>query len=140
HHVLLGPEPHVFEAADGQCAATAASLLDAAIEQAAVKRFNKVLRRLDGCKTLDSLRPKVFADAPAAFDTLRKHAAEQSFKQVHTITRIPLPGDQCQPPGVCYHSGDCMHSGPLIMTIKRMRPALLVAASAMLVLTGCQNL
>lgn len=94
HHVLLGPEPHAFEAADGQCAATAASLLDAAIEQAAVKRFNKVLRRLDGCKTLDSLRPKVFADGPAAFDSFRKHAAEQSFKQVHTITRIPLPGDQ----------------------------------------------
>lgn len=94
HHVLLGPEPHVFETADGQCAATAASLLDAAIEQAAVKRFNKVLRRLDGCKTLDSLRPKVFADGPAAFDSFRKHAAEQSFKQVHTITRIPLPGDQ----------------------------------------------
>lgn len=94
HHVLLGQEPHTFEAADGQCEATAASLLDAATEQAAVKRFNKVLKRLDGCKTLTSLSPRVYADGPAAFDSFRKHAEERAFKQVHTITRIPLPGGQ----------------------------------------------
>jgi len=94
HHVLLGTEPLTFEAADGQCEATAASLLDAAIEQAAVKRFNKVLKRLDGCKTLDSLRPRVFAEGQEAFDSFRKYAGERAFRQVHTVTRIPLPGGQ----------------------------------------------
>jgi hypothetical protein len=88
HHVLVSPEPQPFSASSGQCAAPAASL-DVDAQHKALKRFNKVLGRIDGCKRLDNLTPKVFANSQAAFDSYAKLSSQRSFKVVHPINRLP---------------------------------------------------
>ena len=90
HHVLVSPEPREFEADSEQCDATINQLLDIDKQAAALKRLNKVLGRIDGCKRLDQLQPKVFSSGTEAFDSYQRMAAERAFKVVHTSN--PLPG------------------------------------------------
>ena len=91
HHVLVSPEPQTFDAAGGQCDSVINQKLDIDAQGQALKRFNKVLGRIDGCKRLDQLRPKVFANGTEAFDSYQRMAAERSFKVVHPINRLPEP-------------------------------------------------
>ncbi|MBQ0752853.1 MAG: hypothetical protein KBT87_01740 [Gammaproteobacteria bacterium] len=88
HHVLVSPEPQRFTASSDQCAAPTESLnVDA--QHKALKRFNKVLGRIDGCKRLDNLTPKVFADSQTAHESYAKLSSQRSFKVVHPINRLP---------------------------------------------------
>lgn len=88
HHVLVSPQPQPFSAPSGQCAASEESL-DVDAQHKVLKRFNKVLGRIDGCKRLDNLTPKVFADSRAAHESYSKLSSERSFKVVHPINRLP---------------------------------------------------
>lgn len=88
HHVLVSPEPQRFTGSSEQCAAPVESLsLDA--QHKALKRFNKVLGRIEGCKRLDNLTPKVFADSQTAHESYTKLSSQRSFKVVHPINRLP---------------------------------------------------
>lgn len=88
HHVLVSPEPQRFTAPSDQCTAPAESL-NVDTQHKALKRFNKVLGRIDGCKRLDNLTPKVFADGQAAHESYAKLSSQRSFKVVHPISRLP---------------------------------------------------
>lgn len=90
HHVLLSAAPGTFEVGDGeQCETAAGARLDVDSQAQALKRFNKTLKRLDGCRTLDLLEPQVFSDGEEAFHSFRKLNEPRPFKEVHTITRLP---------------------------------------------------
>lgn len=91
HHVLVSPEPREFNADGGQCDATISQQLDIDKQSEALKRFNKVLGRIDGCKRLDQLQPKVFSSGTEAFDSYQRIAADRAFKVVHPINRLPGP-------------------------------------------------
>ncbi|MDF1779779.1 MAG: hypothetical protein P1U67_00640 [Alcanivoracaceae bacterium] len=91
HHVLVSPEPKSFNAPSGQCDSAMNQQINIDDMGKALKRFNKVLGRIDGCKRLDSLTPRVFADSDDAFQSYNKMAAERSFKVVHPINRLPEP-------------------------------------------------
>lgn len=89
HHVLLSPQPTAFESPPDQCDTTLVQQLSVDTSHKALKRFNKVLGRIKGCKRLDSLAPKVFSDGKAAFESYNKLASERAFKVLHPVKRLP---------------------------------------------------
>jgi len=91
HHVLVSPGPREFAAEGGQCNAVIDAQLDIDQRGKALKRFNKVLGKIDGCKRLDQLQPRVFTSGSDAFDSYQRTAAERAFKKVHPIDRLPGP-------------------------------------------------
>ena len=91
HHVLVSPAPKEFGIEGGQCDAAIEQQLDIDQRDLALKRFNKVLGRIDGCKRLDQLQPKVFSNGNEAFESFQRMAAERTFKVVHPISRLPGP-------------------------------------------------
>ena len=91
-HVLVSAAPREFDAAAGQCNSTAVEEhLDSDQKDKALKRFNKVLGHIDGCKRLSSLTPKVFSNGQDAYDSFHKLATERDFKKVHPVKRMPGP-------------------------------------------------
>lgn len=90
HHVLLSSRPYdAGEAEAGQCPALVESQIDDEHRERVLKRFNKVLRRLDGCEQVESLTPRVFEDGVSATEEWRRLHQERNFKLPHIIRRLP---------------------------------------------------
>ena len=90
HHVLVSSRTYnAGTAGAGQCAAHVEQSLDEAHREAVLKRFNKVLRKLDGCAELSSLSPDVFADGASASEEWQRLQKARTFKQTHIIKRLP---------------------------------------------------
>ena len=90
HHVLLSRQAYDAGAAEpGQCPAIVASQLDDEHRARVLKRFNKVLGKLDGCAKLSDLAPRVFADGASATAEWRRLQTERTFKETHIIKRLP---------------------------------------------------
>lgn len=91
HHVLLSRSPREFQATSGQCELTIEERLGIDERGAALKRFNRILGRIEGCARLADLKPLVFTDGPEAFESYEKLLTERSFKVVHDVGRLPGP-------------------------------------------------
>ena len=90
HHVLLSSRAYDAGPAEaGQCPALVSDSLDEAHREEVLKRFNKVLRKLDGCAEATTLNPRVFPDGASATAEWRRLQTERTFKQTHIIKRLP---------------------------------------------------
>lgn len=90
HHVLVSGGPYdAGQAESGQCPDRVQAQLDAEHRASVLKRFNKALGKLDGCRTLDQLEPRVFADGTTATEDWRRLQGERKFKQIHRIRKLP---------------------------------------------------
>ena len=89
HHVLVSRGVYTRQPAAGaQCDVEGLALSTDHLA-AVLKRFNRTLKKIDGCATLDSLTPRTFADAAEASSAWRRLQKERAFKQVHEIRRLP---------------------------------------------------
>lgn len=89
HHVLVSGGVYARELAGGaQCNAEGLGLSADHLGDV-LKRFNRTLKKIDGCKQLDSLTPDTFSDATRASQEWRRLQKTRAFKQVHEIRRLP---------------------------------------------------
>lgn len=90
HHVLLSEQRFSFQASDAaQCPAELDAGLTIDHRGKVLRAFNNRLKKLPGCKQLDSLAPRVFADDAEAFQEWQRLAGERNFKRLHLIRRLP---------------------------------------------------
>ncbi|MFN3712457.1 MAG: hypothetical protein ACK4SX_02240 [Alcanivoracaceae bacterium] len=89
HHVLLSDQRFRFQASgEGQCAAELESSLTIDQRGHALRTFNRQLRKLPGCRQLETLSPRVFEDEAEAVSEWQRLAAERNFKRLHLIRRL----------------------------------------------------
>ncbi|MCK5875487.1 MAG: hypothetical protein KAG82_12400 [Alcanivoracaceae bacterium] len=90
HHVLLSEQRHQFQASSAaQCPAELEASLTIDERGKALNAFNKRLKKLPGCKLLETLSPRVFSDEGEAVSEWQRLAGERNFKQLHLIRRLP---------------------------------------------------
>jgi|GEM_PF-2017961 hypothetical protein len=90
HHVLLSEQRYRFQASSAaQCPAELEASLTIDQRGKVLKAFNRQLKKLSGCKLLETLSPRVFSDEGAAVDEWQRLAGERNFKQLHLIRRLP---------------------------------------------------
>jgi hypothetical protein len=91
HHVLLSGKQFRFSlSGTQQCDASALDSHLTKQQQAQVlKLFNRRLKKLSGCKQLDSLTPRFFTDEGEIQKEWQRLAGERSFKSLHLIEKLP---------------------------------------------------
>ncbi|MCC1495747.1 hypothetical protein [Alcanivorax sp. 1008] len=90
HHVLLSEQRFSFEAGDpAQCPAELDEHLTIDQRGKVLRAFNKRLKKLPGCRQLETLTPEVFADEGEASEEWQRLATERNFKSLHLIRRLP---------------------------------------------------
>lgn len=90
HHVLLSEQRYRFQASSAaQCPTELEASLTIDQRGKALKAFNKQLKKLPGCKLLETLSPRVFSDEGEAVSEWQRLAGERNFKQLHLIRRLP---------------------------------------------------
>jgi hypothetical protein len=89
HHVLLSDQRYRFQASgEGQCLVELENSLSIDQRGHVLRTFNRQLRRLPGCRELETLSPRVFDDEAAALAEWQRLAAERNFKRLHLIRRL----------------------------------------------------
>lgn len=89
HHVLVSAGVYSRQLAEGaQCSAEGLALSADHLGDV-LKRFNRTLKKIDGCRQLDTLSPQTFSDATQASQAWRRLQKARAFKQVHEIRRLP---------------------------------------------------
>lgn len=92
HHVLLSEQRFSIPVdTASQCPAALEQLAEPDHLGKVLKRFNKTLKKLRGCRRLDQLSPTRFDSAAAASAEWQRLAREQDFKTLHLIKRLPEP-------------------------------------------------
>lgn len=90
HHVLLSEQRYTFQASSpAQCPTELEASLTIDQRGKALKAFNKQLKKLPGCKLLETLSPRVFSDEGESVSEWQRLAGERNFKQLHLIRRLP---------------------------------------------------
>jgi hypothetical protein len=90
HHVLLSEQRYRFQASSpAQCPAELDASLTIDQRGKVLKAFNKQLKKLPGCKQLETLSPRAFSDEGDAVSEWQRLAGERNFKQLHLIRRLP---------------------------------------------------
>ena len=90
HHVLLSDQRFRFQASSPeQCPVELGASLTIDQRGKVLKAFNKQLKKLPGCRLLETLEPRVFADEGEAVQEWQRLAAERNFKRLHLIRRLP---------------------------------------------------
>lgn len=89
HHVLLSEQRFQVPAKGEQCPLVVENELSPEQRDQVLKAFNRQLKKLSGCRALETLPPKVFDSELEAINEWQRLAAERSFKQLHLIRRLP---------------------------------------------------
>lgn len=88
HHVLLSEQRFRVSRQDEQCPVAVDNQLSIDQRGQALKAFNKQLKRLPGCRQLDSLAPRVFDTEAEAMAEWQRLSAPRNFKELHLIRRL----------------------------------------------------
>ncbi len=90
HHVLLSEQRSTFQASSAaQCPIELEASLTIDQLGKTLRAFNKQLKKLPGCKQLETLSPRVFSDEGEAVSEWQRLAGERNFKRLHLIRRLP---------------------------------------------------
>lgn len=90
HHVLLSNKQYSFTVDDSQqCDLALDNHLTKQQQAQILMLFNRQLKKLSGCKQLDSLAPRFFADKDETIKEWQRLAGERSFKSLHLIEKLP---------------------------------------------------
>lgn len=90
HHVVLSEKQYRFTASSAQqCDATLGGHLTEQQQAQVLKLFNRRLKKLSGCRQLESLAPQVFTDEGEALKEWQRLAGERSFKSLHLVRKLP---------------------------------------------------
>ena len=90
HHVLLSEQRFEFQASSAaQCPVELDASLTIDQRGKVLRAFNKQLKKLPGCKQLETLSPRVSSDEGEAVSEWQRLASERNFKQLHLIRRLP---------------------------------------------------